>query len=96
MRRGNYRAFFSFAQYRELRRVSSVEELAEFLDRNGYRRTRALENVEEVADDILIQCNAPGLADPAKVGVLSPTIGLLLLPVIVLWRLLWGFPSDEE
>jgi len=96
MRRGNFRAFFRTDQYRELRRINSVEELADFLDHNGYRRTRSSENVDEVADDILIQCNAPGLVDPAKVGVISPTLGLLLLPVMIAWRLLWGFPSDKE
>jgi len=96
MRRGNRRAFFRTDQYRELRRVDSVEELADFLDRNGYTHTRATENVDHVADDILIQCNAPGLADPAKVGVLWPTLGLLLLPVTILYRLVWGFPADKE
>jgi hypothetical protein len=96
MRRGNRRAFFRTDQYRELRRVETVEELADFLDHNGYTRTRALTNIDEVADDIVIQCNAPGVADPAKVGVVSPTLGLLLLPVMIVWRLLWGFPSDKE
>ncbi len=96
MRRGNRRAFFRAAQYRELRRVDSAEELADFLDRNGYTRSRASENIDEVADDILIQCNSPGIFDPAKVGVISPTLGLLLLPIMVVYHLVWGFPSDKE
>ena len=96
MRRGNRRAFFRTNQYRELRQIETVEELADFLDRNGYRRTRATDNVEEVADDIVMQCNSPGVADPAKIGVISPTLGLISMPIIILWRLLWGFPSDKD
>ena len=95
-RRGNRRAFFWPAQYRELRRVNSIEELADFLDRTGYSRARASENIDEVADDIVIECNAPGIVDPAKVGVFAPLIGMLLLPVMIVYRLVWGHPSDKE
>ena len=96
MRRGNRRAFLNAAQYRELRRLETVDELADFLDRNGYGHTRALENIDEVADDMVIQCNAPGVLDPGKVGVLWPTLGLLLLPIMVVYHLLFGFPTDKE
>ena len=47
-----------------LRRVETVDELADFLDRNGYGHTRASDNIDEVADDMVIQCNAPGVLDP--------------------------------
>ena len=48
-RRGNRRAFFRSAQYRELRRIDSVDELADFLDRTGYGFARASENIDSVA-----------------------------------------------
>jgi len=41
-RRGNRRAFFHLARYRELRRIETVEELADFLDRAGYTRAASL------------------------------------------------------
>ena len=94
-RRGNRRAFFRTAQYRELRCIDSVDELADFLDRTGYRLARSSENVEEVAGDIVTERNAPGLADPAKVGLIDPLISGLLLPIIVVYRLVFGKPSDR-
>ncbi len=94
-RRGNRRAFFRTDQYRELRRINSVDELAEFLDRTGYSRARALDNIDEVADDIVIECNAPGLVDPAKVGVVWPLAGMILLPIMIVYRLIFGKPSDR-
>lgn len=96
MYRGNRRAFFWPAQYRDLRRVNSVEELADFLDRTGYAQARASENIDEVANDIVILCNAPGIVDPAKIGVVAPLFGLLLLPIMLIYRLVWGHPSDKE
>jgi hypothetical protein len=92
---GKRRAFFRPAQYRELRRIDSVDELADFLDRTGYRLARASENIEEVAGDIVIERNAPGLADLAKVGWIDPLISVLLLPIIIVYRLLFGKPSDR-
>jgi len=93
-RRGNWRAFFRIAQYRELRRIDSVDELAAFLDRTGYGLARASENIDEVADDIVIECDAPGLVDPAKVGLLWPLAGIILIPMMIVWRFLFGKPSD--
>ena len=95
-RRGNRRAFFRPDQYRDLRRVNSIEELADFLDRTGYSRARASDNIDEVADDILIECDAPGMIDPAKVGVMEPVLGILLLPIVLLFRLIWGYPSEKD
>ncbi|MEK6249045.1 MAG: hypothetical protein N2C12_12755 [Planctomycetales bacterium] len=95
-RRGNRRAFFWPAQYLELRRLDSVEELADFLDRTGYRRARASEDIDEVADDIVVECNAPGIVDPAKIGVVSPIIDLLLLSAMIIHRLIWGHPADKQ
>ncbi|MDP7269592.1 MAG: hypothetical protein QF408_15655 [Pirellulales bacterium] len=94
-RRGNRRAFFRTAQYRELRCIDSVDELAEFLDRTGYRLARSSENIEDVAGDIVTERNAPGLADPAKVCWIDPLISVLLLPIIIVYRLLFGKPSDR-
>ena len=94
-RRGNRRAFFRVAQYRDLRRVNSVDELADFLDRTGYGLARASENINDVADDIVIECNAPGIVDPAKEGVIAPIAGLILLPFMIIYRLLCGKPSDR-
>ena len=67
--------------------------MADFLDRTGYRLARSSENVEEVAGDIVTERNAPGLADPAKFGVIDPLISGLLLPIIIVYRLLFGKPS---
>ena len=66
-----------------------VEELAEFLDRNGYGFVRANENIDEIADDIVIEANAPGVVDPVKVGLFDATLGLLLMPLMLLWRFIW-------
>ena len=76
-RRGDRRAYFRTAQYRELRRIVSVEELADFLDRTGYKLVRASENIEQTADDIMLA---------GKSGCLLDTLGLLLLPVVGCWR----------
>ncbi len=92
--RGNWRRFFATARYRELRRIDSVDELAEFLDRTGYQYVRASGDVAEVADDIVVECNAPGVIDPAKIGLLNATVGLLLLPVLLVWRAIWR--DDRE
>jgi hypothetical protein len=88
-RRGNRRRFFWTAQYRELRQIDSVEELAEFLDRTGYRCARASDDVQLVADDIETQCRAPGLISPAKAGLIDAALGLLLLPIVLVWRMIW-------
>ena len=95
-RRGNRRAFFRSDQYRKLRRVNSVDELADFLDHNGYTRTRASENIDDVADDIVIQCNGSEIVNPTSERIFWPTLGLLLIPLVILFRLVWGPPSDKE
>lgn len=88
-RRGNWRSYFWTAQYRELRKIDSVEELADFLDRTGYCFVRASEDVDLVANDIVTQRGAPGLIGPAKAGLLDATVGFLLFPIILVWRKLW-------
>ena len=88
-RRGDRRRFFWTAQYRELRKVDSVEELADFLDRTGYRCARATIDIEAVADDIEAQSGTPGLIGPSKAGLIDATVGLLLLPIILIWRKIW-------
>ncbi len=45
--------------------------------------------------DIVIERNAPGLVDPAKVGLIEPLVGLLLLPVMIVYRFIFGQPSDR-
>ena len=88
-RRGNRRRYFWTAQYRELRRIDSIEELADFLDRTGYRCTRASDDIEAVADDIDAQRGSPGLIGPSKGGLVDATLGLLLFPFVLIWRSFW-------
>ena len=92
-RRGNWRRFFAVARYRELRRIDSVDELADFLDRTGYRCVRASANIDEVADDLVIERNKSGTLAPVAVGLFAPLFGILLIPVMLLWRAMW---KDDE
>lgn len=88
-RRGNWRRYFSIARYRDLRRVDSVDDLADFLDRTGYRGARASGNVDEVADDIVIERSKSGTLAPVAVGIFAPVVGLLLIPFMLVWRAMW-------
>jgi hypothetical protein len=88
-RRGNRRAFFATARYRELRRIDSVDDLATFLDRTGYRGVRASADVDEVAGDIVDQRNARGALVAGLFSVVVPVVGFLGIPAMLLWRSLW-------
>ena len=88
-RRGNWRSYFTIAGYRELRRIDSVDELADFLDRSRYRCVRASAKAEEVADDIVIERSNSGTLTPVAVGLVAPLVGMLLIPVMLLWRAMW-------
>lgn len=93
-RRGNRRAYFVTARYRELRRIDSVEDLADFLDRTGYRGVRASADVDEVAGDIVDQRNATGALAAGLLSVVVPVIGFLAIPVLLVWKALWR--EDER
>lgn len=88
-RRGNRRAFFVTARYRELRRIDSVEELADFLDRTGYRGVRASADVDEVAGDIVDQRNAMPALAAGLFSLVFPLVGFLAVPLMLLWRTMW-------
>jgi hypothetical protein len=94
-RRGNWRSFFTVAGYRELRLIDSVDDLADFLDRSRYRCVRASANVDEVADDIVIEQSKSGTLAPAAIGLFAPFVGIMLIPVMLLWRALWRNEKDE-
>lgn len=94
-RRGNWRSFFATARYRELRQIDSVEDLAEFLDRTGYRRVRASTNVEEVAGDIVDQRHATRALLAGMFGLIAPVVALVFLPLILLWKAVWADDSGR-
>lgn len=93
-RRGNWRRFFTIARYRELRRLDSLEELDAFLRRTGYRCVRISDNVDEMADDIVIERSKRGTLAPVAVGIFAPLVGLVLIPLMLLWRAMWK--EDES
>ena len=53
-RRGERGDYFTTREYWTLRRIDSVDALADFLDRIGYSHVRASEDVSVIADDLAI------------------------------------------
>ena len=88
--RGVRKECFRADQYRELRRIDSVEVLADFFDRSGCKHVPVSADVVEMANAIIVERSAPdGVRNPMFWSLIFGAWGLLTLPVALLWRAAW-------
>jgi hypothetical protein len=89
-RRGKRKACLHAAHCRELRKIDSVQELADFFDRTRYKHVRASDDIVAVANDIVVDSEVPRLwSDPAILGLVFGIWGVLTLPALLMWRAIW-------